>query len=66
MTKHNIWEPVKTQLVSQARILTSIWVIKKKANGTYRARINARGFEQEDGVLSKGNYGDSYLGSNTN
>ena len=27
--------------------------MKKKANGTYRARINARGFEQEDGFHYK-------------
>ena len=47
--------------------------MKKKANGTYPARINARGFEQEDDVHFKsddqsdfGNYDDSYLGSNTN
>lgn len=32
-----------------AKILTSTWAMKKKANGTYRARLNARGFEQVDG-----------------
>jgi hypothetical protein len=29
--------------------LTSTWAMKKKANGTFRARLNARGFEQIDG-----------------
>jgi hypothetical protein len=29
--------------------MTSAWAMKKKSNGTYRARINARGFEQVDG-----------------
>ena len=30
--------------------MTSTWAMKKKANGTYRARLNAQGFEQVDGV----------------
>jgi len=33
-----------------AKILSSTWAMKKKANGTKRARLNARGFEQIDGV----------------
>ena len=32
-----------------AKTLTSTWAMKKKANGTFRARLNARGFEQRDG-----------------
>ena len=32
-----------------AKILSSTWAMKKKANGTKRARLNARGFEQVDG-----------------
>ena len=31
-------------------VLSSTWAMKKKSNGTYRARINARGFEQKHGV----------------
>jgi hypothetical protein len=27
-----------------------VWVMKKKPNRSYRARINARGFEQLDGL----------------
>ena len=38
-----------------AKILTSTWAMKKKANGTFRARLNARGFEQVDGEHFKSN-----------
>jgi glutamine synthetase type III len=31
-------------------VLTTTWVMKKKPNGSCRARINARGFEQWDGL----------------
>jgi hypothetical protein len=31
-------------------IITSTWAMKKKASGTYRARLNARGFEQKEGL----------------
>jgi glutamine synthetase type III len=30
--------------------MTSTWAMKKKANGTFRARLNARGYEQIDGI----------------
>ena len=32
------------------KILTTTWAMKKKANGTYRARVNARGYKQVKGV----------------
>ena len=32
-----------------SKIITSTWACKKKANGTYRARLNGRGYEQVDG-----------------
>ena len=32
-----------------AKILSNVWAMKKKANGTFRARLNARGYEQVDG-----------------
>ena len=32
-----------------AKVLTSTWAMKKKSNGTFRARINGRGYEQIDG-----------------
>ena len=37
------------QVPKDAKILTSTWAMKKKASGKYRARLNARGFEQIDG-----------------
>ncbi len=47
MEKNNVWVPVsKEDVPKDAKILTSTWAMKKKSNGTYRARLNARGFEQ--------------------
>ena len=34
---------------ADAKILSNVWAMKKKANGTFRARLNARGYEQVDG-----------------
>ena len=40
----------KAQVLKEGRkIITSTWAMKKKANGIYRARMVARGFEQVDG-----------------
>ena len=39
----------KGEVPEDAKILTSTWAMKKKSNGTYRARLNARGFEQVPG-----------------
>ena len=59
MKKYNVWTPVPIKDVpsvpikdvpSDAKILTSTWAMKKKANGTFRARCNARGYEEVDGV----------------
>ena len=33
-----------------AKIITSTWAMKKKANGTYRARINIIGYEKVEGI----------------
>jgi hypothetical protein len=42
MLKHNVWKPVLRKDVPEgAKILTSTWAMKKKANGTYHARMNA-------------------------
>jgi hypothetical protein len=46
-----VWSPVpKSEVPQGAKILTSTWAMKKKSNGIYRARRNARGFEQFPGV----------------
>ena len=51
MQKHHIWVPVPIEEVLKgSKVLTSTWAIKKKANGTYRVRMNACGYEQIDGV----------------
>jgi hypothetical protein len=48
---NEVWVPVpKSELPEDAKILTSTWAMKKKANGTYRARLNGRGFEQVPGI----------------
>ena len=60
MTEHAVWRAVPRSMVPKwAKILTSTWAMKQKADGTLRARINARGFEQsagehykEDGISS--------------
>ena len=38
------------ELPKGSKVLTSTWVMKKKANGTYHTRMNARGYEQVDGI----------------
>ena len=35
------------------KILTSTWAMKRKSSGVYRARLNARGFGQVDGIHYK-------------
>ena len=50
MVKHNVWKPVKRdEMPRHAKPLTSTWAMKKKSNGKYRARLNARGFQQVAG-----------------
>jgi hypothetical protein len=47
MLKHCVWQPVSAKKVPKgSKVLTSTWAMKKKANVTYRARINARGYKQ--------------------
>ena len=50
MDQHGVFQAVPMKEVPEgAKILTSTWAMKKKANGKKRARLNARGFEQIDG-----------------
>lgn len=50
MQNHAVFKAVKKQDVPKfAKILTSTWAMKQKADGTLRARVNARGFEQRPG-----------------
>ena len=51
MLHHKVWTPVKRSDVPRGtKIITTTWAMKKKANGTLRARINARGYEQIEGI----------------
>ena len=51
MEKHSAWQAIlRRDLPTAAKILTSIWAMKKKANGTYCARLNAQDYKQVDGV----------------
>jgi hypothetical protein len=51
MVDYNVWQVVQPgDVPPNSKILTSTWAMKKKANGKYRARINARGYEQVDGI----------------
>jgi len=50
MIKNKVWKPVDRDSVPKdANIIDSTWVMKKKSNGTYRARMNARRFKQVEG-----------------
>ena len=51
MIDSRVWKVVqKKDLPENVETITSTWSMKKKANGTCRARMVARGFEQKDGV----------------
>jgi hypothetical protein len=46
-----VWIPVKlNNLPSNIKPLSTTWVLKKKANGDFRARITVQGILQEEGV----------------
>lgn len=50
MIKHKVFRMVhKSELPKGAVVLSSTWAMKKKSNGTFRARLNGRGYEQIDG-----------------
>jgi hypothetical protein len=49
--KNQVWRAVpKKDVTRNAKVMTSTWAMKKHSNGTYRARLNARGYEQVDGI----------------
>ena len=46
-----MWTPrILKDVPAGAKLVTSTWAMKKKANGTYRARLNVREFQQAEGV----------------
>ena len=51
MEKYSVWTPRKLKdLPRGSKVITSTWAMKKKANGMYRARLNARGYKQVEGL----------------
>jgi hypothetical protein len=51
MNKYKVWKPVnKKDFRKGEKVLSTTWAMKKKSNGKYRARLNARGFAKIDGV----------------
>ena len=47
MVSRSVWKAVKKNDVpNTAKILATTWAMKKKANGTFCARLNARGYKQ--------------------
>ena len=52
MVKTEVWDVVdKNSIPKGADIIDSMWAMKKKANGDYRAHLAARGFKQTQGKL---------------
>jgi hypothetical protein len=48
MVDNKVWKPVHVpidKILESTKFMTSAWAMKKKSNGTYRARVNARGFK---------------------
>jgi hypothetical protein len=47
MVKNKVWIALpKKDVPKNAKLMSSTWAMQKKSNGTYRARLNARGYEQ--------------------
>ena len=57
MIRNNVWRKVKRDMVPKnRRVLGCKWVLKKKKNGVYRARLVAMGFHQIAGVDHQDNF----------
>jgi hypothetical protein len=50
MIKSKVFKPVPRSSVDKKDLINSTWSIKKKLDGTYGARMVARGFKQIDGI----------------
>ena len=49
--RFNAFTPFKrSELPANEKVMTTTWAMKKKASGERRARLNARGYEQREGV----------------
>jgi hypothetical protein len=51
MIHNRVWTAVnRNEIRPNGKILTTSWTMKKKAKVSYRARENACGYEQEEGI----------------
>jgi hypothetical protein len=51
MMKKQVWRAVpKKDVPKNSKVMSSTWAMKKKSNGTYRDRLNARCYEPVDGI----------------
>jgi hypothetical protein len=51
MVKHWAWQAILIKDIPQdVKIMTLTWALKKKANGSFRIRLNARGYKKIDGI----------------
>jgi len=51
MIKMGVWEAVPLKIPNHAKVISTTWAMKKKLNGTFRARVNARGFMQIGSII---------------
>jgi hypothetical protein len=52
--KMKVWTAIESKLVpANAKVITSTFTLNKKVNSTFRARLNARIFEQFDGIIDR-------------
>jgi hypothetical protein len=51
MVKKQAWRALpKKDVPKNVKAMSYTWAMKKKSNGTYRTRLNARGYEQVNGI----------------
>jgi len=50
LEKNGVWKLVDKEEAKGKKILTSKWIFRVKDDGRYKARLVARGFEQEEGI----------------
>ena len=51
MIKMGVWEAVPLKIPNHAKVISTAWAMKKKSNGTFRARVNVKGFMQIAGNI---------------
>jgi len=47
MIKMGVWEAfLRSKVPKDAKVISTTWAMKNKSNGTFKPRVNARGFMQ--------------------